>query len=111
MKTVTERNENKQCRRDVFDALSHAQLRNMANCACALCLKPAQNTPSFAVVFGAIPQQVIHFVRTCESDSSEAIYVKHSTFLGYIDILKHSCTIRNILKGETAHCGPVYLEI
>lgn len=59
----------------------------------------------YAVVIDAIPQQVIHFVRACGSDSSEAIFVKGSMCIGDIDILKHSYTnkhIRNIITGETA---------
>jgi len=52
VKTVTERHENKQCSRDVFDALSrpaaqYGELRMRTE---------PQNTPSYAVVFGAIPQ-------------------------------------------------------
>lgn len=57
---------------------------------------------------------MIHFVRACGSDASEAIYVKDSMFIDIyldifkidrdIDILKQNCNnkhIRSIIIGET----------
>lgn len=58
----------------------------------------------YAIVFDAIPHPVIQFVRSCGSNSFEAMYVKESFFLGGIDILKQSYTnkfLRNIITGDT----------